>query len=64
MSEQATYYESDEKVILTGNPKIKQGKDFVEGSKVTLFLRESRSIVEGSGDKRVQLVVSPRSKKR
>jgi len=64
MSEQATYYESDEKVILTGKPMIKQGKDFVEGSKVTLFLREGRSIVEGSEDKRVKLVVSPKSKKR
>jgi lipopolysaccharide export system protein LptA len=63
-AEEATYYWDDERVVLTGKPVVKQGDDFVEGSVVTLLLRESRSLVEGSGDIRVRAVISPRSEKR
>lgn len=62
-AEQATYYQSEEKVVLTGNPVVKQGEDFVEGSVITLFLREDRSLVEGSGDEKVRAILSPRSGK-
>jgi len=63
MAERAVYFQEDEKVVLTGHPVIKQGNDFVEGSKITLFLKEKRSIVEGSARKKVRAVLSPRSKK-
>lgn len=62
MAEKAIYYEKDQKVILTGNPVVKQGKDFVEGSRITLFLREKRSLVEGSAGHRVKAVLNPKSK--
>jgi lipopolysaccharide export system protein LptA len=62
-AEEATYYWDDERVVLTGKPVVKQGDDFVEGSVVTLFLKENRSLVEGSGDTRVRAVISPRSDK-
>ena len=62
-AEKAVYYRNDEKVVLTGKPKVKQGNDFVQGSKITLFLKENRSIVEGSKNERVRAVYSPRSKK-
>jgi lipopolysaccharide export system protein LptA len=62
-AEQATYYQSEEKVVLTGKPVVKQGEDFVEGSVITLFLREDRSVVEGSGDEKVRAILSPRSGK-
>jgi lipopolysaccharide export system protein LptA len=62
-AEEATYYWGDERVVLTGKPVVKQGDDFVEGSVVTLFLKENRSVVEGSGDTRVRAVISPRSDK-
>ena len=63
-AEKAIYYQNEEKVVLTGKPVVKQGNDFVEGSRITLFLKEKRSIVEGSGKKRVKAVLSPRSEKR
>ena len=63
-AEKAVYYQNDEKVILTGKPIVRQGNDFVEGSKITLFLREKRSIVEGSEDKKIKAVLFPRSEKR
>lgn len=62
-AEKATYYQSEEKVVLTGSPIVKQGDDFVEGSTITLFLKEDRSIVEGSKSKRARAVLSPRNVK-
>jgi len=64
MAEQAIYYQSDERVVLTGKPVVKQGNDFVEGAKITLLLKENRSIVEGSEDSKVRAVISPKNKKR
>ena len=59
----ASYYHDDEKLVLTGNPRVKQGNDFVEGAKISLFIRENRSIVEGSKDKKVKAVYYPTSEK-
>lgn len=64
MAEEGVYYESDEKVVLTGRPVVKQGDDFVEGSRITLYLKEKRSIVEGSEKEKVRAVLHPRSEKR
>jgi lipopolysaccharide export system protein LptA len=63
-AEKAVYYENDQKVVLTGRPVVKQGNDFVEGSRITLYLKENRSIVEGSEKEKVRAVLHPRSKKR
>jgi lipopolysaccharide export system protein LptA len=62
-AEKALYYMGDEKVILTGKPKVKQGEDFVQGSKITLYLKENRSVVEGSKNNKVRAVYFPRSDK-
>lgn len=59
-AEQATYYQEGEKVVLTGNPRVSQGNDFVEGTTITLFLRENRSTVEGSGDRKVRAIITPK----
>ena len=64
LAEKAVYYRNDEKVVLTGKPVVKQGNDFVEGARITLFLKENRSIVEGSENKKVRAVISPRSEKK
>ena len=62
-AEQAVYYQSDERVVLTGKPIVKQGNDFVEGDKITLFLKENRSIVEGSSERKVRAILFPDRKK-
>ena len=64
MAEKAVYYHNDEKVVLTGDPVVRQGDDFVEGSTVTLFLKENRSVVEGSEDSRAKVVFFPKRAKR
>jgi lipopolysaccharide export system protein LptA len=61
--EKAVYYQKGEKLVLTGNPVVKQGGDFVEGDVITLFLKEDRSIVESAKDKKVRAVIFPKQEK-
>ena len=63
-AEEAVYFQKDGKVVLTGSPQVKQGEDFVEGSRITLFLNEDRSVVEGSEGKQVRAVISSGREKR
>jgi len=63
-AEQAAYFPQDEKIILTGKSTVKQGNDLVEGDRITIFLKENRSVVESSEDKKVRAVIFPRRGKR
>lgn len=56
-AETAIYFQDEEKIVLTGNPRIKQEDDFVEGTKITLFLKEKKSVVEGSEGNQVKAIV-------
>ena len=47
MAEKAIYYQKDEKVVLTGKPRLKQGDNIVDGSVITFYLKEDRTVVEG-----------------
>lgn len=44
----AIYDRAEEKVILTGNPESWEKDYKVSGTKMTIFLKENRSLVEGS----------------
>lgn len=46
-SQHALYYKSEEKVILTGSPVAWQTGTRISGPKMTMFLKENRSMVEG-----------------
>ncbi|HEX9019839.1 MAG TPA: lipopolysaccharide transport periplasmic protein LptA [Nitrospirota bacterium] len=46
-SNDAWYYSNDEKIILTGDANVVENDNVVGGEKITLFLRDDRSIVEG-----------------
>ncbi len=62
-SNRAIYYQDQEKLILTENPRVRQGKDFVEGDRIIIYLKQNRSIVESSKNKPVKAVIFPKSKK-
>lgn len=47
-SEDAVYIESEEKIILSGNPKIIEGENVITGRRITFFLKDERAEVEGS----------------
>jgi lipopolysaccharide export system protein LptA len=63
-AEKAVYYQQDEKIVLTGNPVIKQENDFVEGDRITIFLEENRHVVESTGDKKVRAIIFPKGEKK
>lgn len=46
-SQHALYYKTEEKVILTGSPVAWQTGTRISGPKMTMFLKENRSVVEG-----------------
>lgn len=64
MAEKAVYYQADDKAVLTGSPVVKQGKDFVEGDRITIFLSENRSVVESNASKKVRAIIFPKGKQR
>ena len=59
----AVFYQNEQKVVLTENPSVQQGPDFVEGHRIIMFLNEDRSVVEGSETKRVKATIFPKEEK-
>jgi lipopolysaccharide export system protein LptA len=62
-ADRAVYYQNDDKLVLTGSPSVRQGKDLVKGERITIFLGENRSIVESTGKQRAQAIIFPKTKK-
>jgi len=58
--EKGVFYREDGRIVLTGSPRVHQGKDFVEGDEITVLLNEDRSIVSGEGGSRVNAVFHPK----
>ena len=61
-AEKAVFYQSDEKLILTGNAKITQGENTISGDEIILFLKENRSLVKSSENRRVKATIIPEKK--
>lgn len=59
----AVFYQNEDKVVLTENPIIQQGPDFVEGHRIIIFLNENRIIIEGGETKRVKATLFPKEEK-
>ena len=55
------YQESTGIAILTGNPRVWEGKNRLVGAKIELNLRENKTIVHGSPRRRVSVTLSPSS---
>ncbi|MGE5172966.1 MAG: lipopolysaccharide transport periplasmic protein LptA [Betaproteobacteria bacterium] len=47
LSNKASYYSREEKIVLTGDARIIENESQVGGEKITLFMRDDRSVVEG-----------------
>ena len=47
LAERAVYYSKEEKIVLTGDARIIENENQVGGDRITLFMRDERSIVEG-----------------
>ena len=47
-AQKGTYYHRDRKVILTGNPMTRQGKNSITGNTITYFWDDGKAIIEGN----------------
>jgi len=62
-ADKAIFYQQDQKIIMRGHPTVTKGQDKVEGSVITIFLKQNRSVVEGGKEVPVQAVLFPGNKK-
>jgi lipopolysaccharide export system protein LptA len=53
----ATYYRAENKVVLTGDPRVVRNQDSIQGDRIILFLDSEKSIVESGPSGRVQATI-------
>jgi len=54
----AEYYDAEQRVVLIGNARAWKGSDIVTGERITIYIAEDRSLVEGGKQERVKAVFS------
>ena len=59
-AKRAEYYDAEQRVVLVGNARVWQEDNVVTGERITIFLAEDRSVVEGGKQERVKAVFYPR----
>ena len=52
----AEYYDAEQRVILIGNARVWQEDNVVTGERITMYMAEDRSVVEGGRQERVKAV--------
>jgi lipopolysaccharide export system protein LptA len=55
--EHVVYFSEENKIVLTGKPRVEQGKDSIQGAKITLFLDTEKSVVEGGPSRPVEATI-------
>lgn len=63
-ADEALYVRESNKIIMTGNATLKEGKNIIRGDRVIVFLSEDRGIVESDPHKQVKAVIYPREEKK
>ena len=56
----AEYHDADQRIILIGNARVWQDDNVVTGERITIYLAEDRSVVEGGKQDRVKAIFHPR----
>ena len=56
----AEYYDAEQRVILIGSARVWQDDNVVTGERITIYLAEDRSVVEGGRQERVKAVFYPK----
>ena len=63
-AQRAVFVNREQKITLTGQPKVWQGKDMVSGEKIIVLLEEEKSLVESGPDRRVEVILHPKGEGR
>lgn len=62
--EKVVFLQDEQKIIVTGNPVLKEGENVIKGDRVVVLLNENKGIVESSKQKRVTAVINPEDRKK
>ncbi len=62
-AKRAEYYDGEQRVELIGNARVWEADNVVTGEKITIFLNQDRSVVQGSTQERVKAIFYPRDEK-
>jgi lipopolysaccharide export system protein LptA len=57
----AEYYDAEQRMVLIGNARVWRDDNVVTGERITIYLAEDRSVVEGGQQERVKAVFYPRN---
>ncbi len=60
-AKRAEYYDGEQRVVLIGNARVWRDDNVVTGERITIYLAEDRSVVEGGKLERVKAVFYPKS---
>jgi lipopolysaccharide export system protein LptA len=60
-AKRAEYYDAEQRVVLIGNARVWRDENVVTGERITMYLAEDRSVVEGGKQERVKAVFYPKS---
>ena len=55
-AERAEYYDAEQRVVLIGNARVWRDSVVVTGERITIYLAEDRSVVEGGKQERVKAI--------
>jgi lipopolysaccharide export system protein LptA len=55
-AERAEYYDAEQRVVLIGNARVWRDSDVVTGERITIYIAEDRSVVEGGKQERVKAI--------
>lgn len=61
-ADKAIFYQKERKIVLHGRPVVTKGYDKIEGTLITIYLQQGRSVVEGGRGNPVQAVLFPGKK--
>jgi len=60
----AEYYDAEQRVVLIGNARVWREDNVVTGERITIYLAEDRSLVEGGKQERVKAIFYPSAQDR
>ncbi len=55
----AVFHHLEETLVLIGNAEVTQGKNKISGDVITLYLKENRTLIESSDNRRVKALIVP-----
>ncbi len=59
---QAEFFQKTRTIVITGDPVAKEGQNTIRGGKITFYIDENKSVVEGARTKQVEAVIFPDQK--